>query len=558
MASSQSPIPRSAAAAQGDTLWAAGDAVGALAAYARALQADPVDALSAMNLAHALATCGNADGALQWMRHAHAIDPSNPVLEMNLGAIHHGRGEIDQAAQCYARAVERRPDYAEAWLNYGNAALYSGDAATGIERFDQALRHGPHLDKALANIVYALSYAPEASPADIRRRAEEWDRRFALPRTAAGPAFADRRADRPLRIGYVSPDLANHPIGHFMIGVLAHHARDAFAATVYSERPVEDDLSARMKTHAAAWHKTAGMSDAALIRQIVADRIDVLVDLAGYTSGNRLRVFSAKPSPVQLTWMGSVGTTGLAAMDGLIADRFHVPEGTESHYRERVFRLPDSFLSFTPAAYTPAVGELPFLRNGFITFGCFSNPAKISAPLIQTWAAILKRVPNSRLRLQYRWMDSRLNRQRIEKALAAHGIAPERLVIAGEASHAQLLAAYNDIDIALDTSPYSGGATALEALWMGAPIVTWPQARFASRHAYSFLSVLGLSELIGDGPSGYVEAACRLAGTPGRLQALRTSLRPRLAPSPLCDTERFTRGLEAAYREAWSGFVTKS
>lgn len=545
------PSPRSAAAAEADALWAAGDAVGAITAYARALAATPADAQSAMNLAHALAACGNADGALQWMRHAHSIDPANPVLEMNLGAIHHGRGEIDEASACYARAVERRPDYAEAWLNYGNAALYSGDADTAIARFDRALQSGPHLDKALANIVYALSYAPNATPADIRRRAEDWDRRFALPRAAPGPAFADRDPDRPLRIGYVSPDLANHPIGHFMVGVLALHARDRFIATVYSERAVEDDLSQRMKNDAVAWRKTAGISDAALIAQIATDRIDILVDLAGYTSGNRLRVFSAKPAPVQLTWMGSVGTTGLAAMDALIGDRFHVPPGCEADYRERVFRLPNSFLSFTPVAYAPPVGPPPFERNGFVTFGCFSNPAKINPSLIGTWADILKRTPNARLRLQYRWMNSTLNRNRLETAFAAHGVTRDRLSIEGEADHARLLAAYNEIDIALDTSPYSGGATTLEALWMGAPVITWPQSRFASRHAYSFLSVLGFDTLIAKDATGYVEAACRLAASPGSLGELRSTLRARLTPSALCDTARFTSDLEMLYREAW-------
>jgi len=554
MTVSPAPSPRTVAATEADALWAAGDAIGAVAAYARALSSDPGDALSAMNLAHALAACGNADGALQWMRYAHAIDPADPVLEMNLGAIHHGRGEIDEASACYARALERRPDYGEAWLNYGNAALYSGDADTAVARFDRALQSGPHLDKALANIVYALSYAANASPAEIRRRAEEWDRRFALPRVAPGLAFADRDPRRPLRIGYVSPDLANHPIGHFMVGVLAHHSRDRFDVTVYSERPVEDDLSARMKKDASAWHKTAGMSDAALIAQIVGDRIDILVDLAGHTSGNRLRVFSAKPAPVQLTWMGSVGTTGLSAMDGLIADRFHVPAGCETGYVERVFRLPNSFLSFTPVEQAPAVGPPPVLRNGYVTFGCFSNPAKINPPLIQAWAEILRRTPGSRLRLQYRWMNSSLNRSRLETGFAAYGIGRDRLSIEGEAGHAQLLAAYNEIDIAFDTSPYSGGATTLEALWMGAPVVTWPQARFASRHAYSFLSVLGLDRLIAYDLAGYIDTACRLAVDLETLQGLRSTLRNLLRRSPLCDTEGFTGDLEGLYREAWTTF----
>lgn len=541
-------------AAQGDALWAAGDAVGAIAAYARALAVNRNDARSAMNLAHALAACGNQDAALQWMRHAHAVDPANPVLEMNLGAIHHGRGEIDEAAACYARAIERRPHYAEAWLNYGNAALYVGDAPAAITRFDRALECDPRLDKALANIVYALSYVPDATPDDIRRRAQDWDRRFALPRSAPGPAFADRRPDRTLRVGYVSPDLASHPIGYFMLGLLNHHTRDRFATVIYSERAVEDGVSVALKEKAGVWRKSLGLSDAALIQRIADDRIDILVDLAGYTAGNRLRVFSARPAPVQLTWMGSVGTTGLAGMDGLIADSFHVPPGAEAAYVERVFRLPDSFVCFTPPAEAPAVGEPPFLRNGFVTFGCFSNPAKINVTLIQGWAEILRSLPDARLRLQYRWMDAPGNRQRIETAFAAHGVETHRILIAGEASRAQLLAAYNEIDIALDTWPYSGGATTLEALWMGCPVVTRPDTRFASRHSYSFLSVLGLDELIAHTHADYVRAACRLAADAQGLTGLRSGLRARMTASPLCDSARFTKSMESLYREAWASF----
>jgi len=539
-------------AKQGDALWAAGDAVGAIEAYARALTANRNDARSAMNLAHALAACGNGDAALQWMRHAHAIDPQNPVLEMNLGAIHHGRGELDEAETCYARAIDRRPDYAEAWLNYGNVALYAGDAAKAVARFDRALQSDPRLDKALANIVYALSYVPDATPADIRQRAQDWDRRFALPRATPGPAFADRGADRPLRIGYVSPDLASHPIGYFMTGVLAHHAADQFEAIVYSERAVEDGLSTAMKSQVSAWHKTLGLSDTALIELIRNDRIDILVDLAGYTSGNRLRVFSARPAPVQLTWMGSVGTTGMAAMDGLIADRFHVPEGREAHYLEPVWRLPDSFVCFTPSADAPAVGEPPFRRNGFITFGCFSNPAKINVPLLRSWAEILRLTPGSRLRLQYRWMNARANRQRIEAEFAELGIDRDRLLLDGGTSHARLLAAYNEVDIVLDTWPYSGGATTLEALWMGCPVITRPEERFASRHSYSFLSTLGLDRLIAQDAVGYVTAASGLAADPDGLTRLRATLRDRVVASPLCDFASFTKSLEAVYRATWS------
>lgn len=554
--SGEAADPATAHAQRGDALWGAGDALGAIAAFAQAMAANPGDARSAMNLAHALAACGNLDAALSWMRHAHGVNPADPVLEMNLGIIHHHRGEIAEAAACYARALERRPDYAEAWLNYGNAALYSGDAAAAVARFEQALAHGPHLDRALSNIIYALNYVPAATRQDIRRRAEEWNARFALPRVDGTRDRGDRDPDRPLRIGYVSADFGNHPIGHFVLGVLAHHAPEQFSVTVYSERPVEDEMSLRMKALVPAWRKTVGVPDAELVAQIARDGIDILVDLAGHTSGNRLRALSAKPAPVQMTWgIGSVGTTGLAAMDYLIADGFHVPAGAEDEFTETVLRLPESIVCYTPPSGAPPVGGLPLHRNGFVTFGCFSNPAKINDALLDLWAGILRAVPGSRLMLKYRWMDSPANRTRIEAALARGGVGPERLVTEGESPQPVLLARYNDVDIALDTSPYSGGATTLEALWMGVPVVTCPDARVAGRHALSFLSVLGLESLIATGPEGYQRIAVGLAADPERLALRRRTLRQQVGESTLCDCRGFTLRLEGLYREAWRRYA---
>lgn len=550
-----SDIPADAAA-RGDALWAAGDALAAVAAYAQALGANPQDARSAMNLSHALAACGNPDAALSWMRYAHAINPADPVLTMNLGTIHQRRGEIEEAATCYAQAIERRPEYAAAWLNYGNAALYCGDPVAAVERFERALAHGPHLERALSNIIYGLSYVPGATPREIRRRAEEWDRRFALPRLPDDARLRDTRTDRPLRVGYVSPDLGTHPIGYFLEGVLAHHASAAVQVTVYSERAVEDPMTERLKALVPTWCKTVGVPDTDLAAQIARDEIDILVDMAGHTSGNRLRVFTAKPAPIQMTWgIGSVGTTGLSAIDYLIADRFHVPSGDEPHFVEKVLRLPDALVCYAPPASAPPASGPPMLRNGFVTFGCFSNPAKIASELIALWAAILRDTPNSRLLLKYRWMNSSANRQRIEAAFARAGVARDRLVIEGESPQSELLARYNDVDIALDTAPYSGGVTTLEALWMGVPVVARPEPRVAGRHSLAFLSVLGLETLVGADASGYRRIAVELASRPAQLTTFRHDLRGRLAASALCDGARFVRHLEAVYRQLWHKFI---
>ncbi len=531
----------------GHSLWAMGDAAGALAAYAPAIGKRPNDALIAMNLAHALAALGNRDQALTWMKHAVAINPSDPVLQMNLGVIHYQRGEIDEASTHYARAIELKPDYAEAWVNHGNAALYTGNAATAVKRFDRALTFNPSLEQALGNIVLALSYVPDSGPSEILNRAREWDRRFALT-VSSQPR---RNGGHPLRIGYVSPDLGNHPIGHFMAGVFANHDTARFPFFVYAQRAVDDPMTQRLQRRAAGWRKTVGMTDEALIEHIRADRIDILVDLAGHTSGNRLRVFTARPAPLQMTWIGSIGTTGVSAMDYVIADRHHMPSGSEANFIERPLRL-EQWVCYTAPDYAPPVGKLPAESNGYVTFGCFANPAKINTPLIEVWSEIMRAVPGSKLLLKYRWMDAPANRQRIVAAFADADIDASRILIEGESSHAELLARYGAVDIALDTFPYSGGVTTAEAIWMGVPVVTIPEARFASRHSLSLLSTAGLASLVAEDPAAYRSLAVGLAGDPGALAQRRETLRGQAAASALCDGERFTRALESAYERSWA------
>jgi predicted O-linked N-acetylglucosamine transferase (SPINDLY family) len=302
---------------------------------------------------------------------------------------------------------------------------------------------------------------------------------------------------------------------------------------------------------AAVWHDTERLPDAALAELIRADHIDVLFDLTGHTCHNRLLVFARKPAPLQITWIGYVGTTGLAAMDYLLADRHHVPAEAERHYCEQVLRMPDGYVCFAPPSEAPPVSPLPALASGQITFGSFNQPAKFSATLIATWSALLRALPDARLMLRYRGLGSPLAAERIHRLFATQGIDARRVLLAGGSSRADLLAAYSQIDVALDTFPYSGGLTTCEALWMGVPVVTCPGATFAGRHALSHLSTVGLTETIAGDGQEYVALAVALARDLQRLAALRSTLRARMAASPLCDGPRFARNLMTVLRDAW-------
>ena len=285
----------------------------------------------------------------------------------------------------------------------------------------------------------------------------------------------------------------------------------------YSDTPRRDAITERFIAAADCWRDTDKLSDEALAEQIRRDRIDILFDLGGHLPGDRPLLFARKPAPVQVKWVGYAGSTGLTAMDYLLADRYHVPPGDERYcpekdYPEKVLRLPDGYICFDPPAEAPEVGPLPALERGHVTFGSVNNPAKITPGVVAAWAEILGRVPGSRLVLRFAGFDEAGTRSWYQGLFAAAGIGAERLEFLGWAPRAEMLADYNRIDIALDPFPYSGGITTCEALWMGVPVITLPGKTFAGRHSLSHLSNAGFTETVASNVREYVELAVQLAG----------------------------------------------
>jgi predicted O-linked N-acetylglucosamine transferase (SPINDLY family) len=297
------------------------------------------------------------------------------------------------------------------------------------------------------------------------------------------------------------------------------------------------------------------MNDDTLARRIRDDRIDILFDLAGHTAGNRLLAFARKPAPIQITWLDYVGTTGLAAMDYIIADLRQIPPALESDFSEKVLRMPDDYICYDPPENAPDIVPPPALSVGFVTFGCFNILAKITPQMIGVWAQILQRVPGSRLMFKNLGLDEPATRERFEKLFTKAGIAPDRLEFLGWSPSAEVLACYQQVDIGLDTFPYNGGLTTCEAIWMGVPVVTCAGEIFASRHGLAHLTAAGLSETVAENLEQYVEMAVTLAGDLPRLRALRASMRERVAASPLCDDQRFAANFSTLMREIWRRWV---
>jgi len=343
---------------------------------------------------------------------------------------------------------------------------------------------------------------------------------------------------RPLRLGFVSSDFGLHPTGFLVLPALEHLNKSRAFVVCYYDRFPADDRTLRFKAAADLWRVSAAWSDERLAAQIREDQIDVLFDLMGHT-GSRLLVFARKPAPVQITWAGYVGTTGLAAMDYLLADRFHVRPDEEGYYSEKVLRMPHDYICYGGPDDGPPVGSLPAQRSGRVRFGCFNNAGKLSPNILAAWAEILNRVPQSQLLLKTHGLTQPDLRDQLHVHFAQHHIPPQRVVLEGGSLHADLLAAYSHVDIGLDTQPYSGGLTTCEALWMGVPVITFPCQTFAGRHSVSHLTNAGYPQFIASDLRGYIDLAVTWASRLDELAALRAGMREQVRRSPLCDAERF-------------------
>lgn len=492
------------------------DLAGAEAAYRQAVQILPGYRDARYNLALVLLQRLSYCEAERWVRPLVEANPADAEAWTVLGGALHAQARIEEALEAFRRSVEARPD---------------------------PLRHSKWL--------VALHYSPQMDAWQLRQAHAVWNEQHARPLVPPVPPGVSRRGPHdPLRVGLVGMDFTIGPTGFLALTALEQLDRQACWLACYADRYWEDAFTARFRQAAAAWRVIWNLSDEELATQVRRDEIDVLVDLGGHV-GRRLLAFARRPAPLQVTWLGYVGTTGLETMDGLIADRFHVPPGEEGAYTEAVLRMPHDYICYGPPPTAPEVGPLPALEGRPFTFGCFNNPAKLHPELLAWWAEILHRVPHARLFLKYGGLDQPAMQTILVRQFAARGIDPARLRFEGWSEHPDLLARYHEVDLALDTQPYSGGLTTCEALWMGVPVVTFPGRTFAGRHAASHLHHAGLSAFVADGPEAYVELAVAWSRRLAELAALRTGLREQVRRSPLCDAASFARAWLALLRRTW-------
>ncbi len=527
------------------------------AAYRRALAIDPdqVDAL--VHLAMFLNDWNRREEAEVFARQALRLSPDNATAANTLGNILQMTVRMSEAAEAYRKAIAVSPQFPEAHTNLGSALQAVGRLEEAIISYRRAVELRPNFAGAHSNLLACLQNMVGVTQESLLAEHVKWDElHTASLRSTWRPHTNVRDPHRRLRVGFVSADLGRHPVGFFTVGLFESLDHSRVETYCYSDRVGPDEITQRIKAANDVWRDTRGMSDAAVADQIRADRIDILFDLGAHTA-LRFPMFGRKPAPIQISWIGYVGTTGVAAVDYVLGDRYQIQDGDERYYRERALRMPDGYVAYTPPAYAPAVSPLPALSRGYVTFASFNRLAKINAEVVTAWSEILNRVPDSRLVMQFRGLEDSPTKEDYWQQFATHGIDRSRVELLGGVSHTDMLARYGDVDIALDSFPYSGGLITCEALWMGVPVVTFPGVTFAGRHALSHLTNAGFPELVAANRDAYVDLAVRLANDVPGLAALRARIRPQMAASPLCDNRRFAANFVRLMEEVWQRWLTE-
>lgn len=514
------------------------------------IQVDPELSEIMFVLAWFLQNIGRLDQAEAWYR-AYAEQTRSPEAYNQLGIVCRNMGRISEAIDYTRKAVTLKPDLVSGWNNLANFLMEFGSAEEGIELFRTLVEKMPDDATLRSNFIFSLHYSPELNQQALFEEHRKWGQKHA-PRGMAKISHSNTiEPERKLRIGYISPDFRNHVAAGYIELFLEAHNRTVVEVHGYGNVEHPDDFTSNLRTKFDHYRDIWHVDDEAVARIIEQDRIDVLVELAGHSTHNRLLVLARKPAPVQVTYLGYADTTGMEAVDYILTDPWVTPPAVQRFYTEKLFPLPKGLFCYKPLTDAPAVNPLPAVKNGYVTFGAFIKAWRLNKRVLGVWADILRRVDHARLILGFRGGDDERLRHRFLSQFEQCGISRERIDMGGMKPYHLYLKQYNDVDIVLDTFPENGGTTTCDALWMGVPVVSLTGQHQVERNGLSILSALGMESFSTTTPSDYIARTVAVAGDLESLSQMRTSMRQKMMESPICDSKRFAHDLESAYREMW-------
>ncbi len=511
------------------------------------------------NLANVMCKMEHFADAIEALRKSIELDPNNAIAYSNLGVVQHKTGALAAAIGSLETALRLDPDYPRAHSNLAVVLKEVGRLDEAVAAYDRALEIDPTFALCHSNRLFAKLYANGVGPAERLADAKTFGRLIADPLLRRRPFVNDRDPERRLRIGFVSGDFREHAVNAFFEPALKAFDRGALECFAYSNNNKDDAVTARLKGTFDHWRDIRGLDEDAAANLVEADAIDILVDLAGHTAGNRLLTFARKPAPIQVGWIGYPGTTGMAAMDYRLTDRHTEPEGLgDADSVEALWRLPGVSACYQANPRCPeVVARAPFEENGYVTFGCFNRFTKVSDETLRTWAEILERVPDARLFLEIANVDATEIRTEVEARLAANGLPLDRVILEPRAPKNRYVL-YNRIDAALDPFPYNGGTSSLDTLYMGVPFVALEGTHYVARMGHSILANAGLPELSAPSREAYVDLAARIGTDRDWLRSLRADLRGRMQRSIHMDNDRLAADVGAAFRGMWRRWVSEN
>jgi len=536
----------------GNVLIEVGDFVEAVECSRRALSIRPGLAAAENSMGNALLKLGRLDESIAAYHRALGTEQGDIETSYNLGIALEHSGRLSEAEATQRDVLERDPQHARASNNLGVSLKLQGRVVEAAEQFEQAHRLAPGSSAAVANRLATMLCRGDVTAEEILKAHCESSHVLWGDLKPSPTGSSRRRRDRaPLKVGFVSPDFGQHPVGRFLLGAFESFDTSRVQAVCFSDRIQVDAFTDRFRSAAAEWFDIRGREDEEVSEWIGGAGVDVLVDLTGHTGRHRLGVFARRSAPLQLSWIGYPSTTGLEAIDVLVADEVLVPRGAEALFCERVERLEGGHISYLPPVGAPEVEVRP--ESDEVVFGSFNKLDKTTPEVLATFAEVVLGQPGSRLVLRSRGLDDSKVVDRVIGILGDSGLERDRIQCHGWVSHGELLAGYGEIDIGLDPFPFSGGLTTCEALWMGVPVVTWSGDRMCGRQSASFLARVGLEDLVVSSRQDYVARAIGLAEDSGRLRMMRDELRGRVEGGPLGDGQRlaeeFTSMLERVWRE---------
>jgi predicted O-linked N-acetylglucosamine transferase (SPINDLY family) len=527
----------------------------------QAIAADPRVPHYYNSLGLALGAQYRSEEAIAAFQQATRLAPNlaEPIGNLGMALMHLGR--LEESIRQFRAALAMQPGNPDLHNNIATSLMLQGFISESLASYRQAIALRPQASMLQSNLCYAMHFDPAISPDEIAMEHRLWDTAHARPLRNTIRAHANSRdPDRPLRIGYFSPDMREHPVIKFFLPLIENHDRSNFKVFCFPDAANPDKITDRIRAASDGWRDITTVRDQQAAEMIRQDQIDIFVDLAGHTSGNRLALFARKPAPVQVTWLGYPDTTGLSTIDHRFTDAYADPPGaTEKWHTETLVRLPDTAWCYSPLDNNDPIAPGPLQRGRPVTFGSFNNISKLSDATLKLWARLLCVVPDSRLILKGKSLSDPVARKRILDILLSNSVAGDRIDLRGfEQSHASHMSLFSEMDIALDPFPYHGTTTTCDTLWMGVPVITLAGKTHVMRVGVSLLNNVGLSDLVAENEEQFVQIAAKIAGDRARLAALRSTLRPTMCDSVLMNAPRFARNVENAFREMWRTWCSKN